>query len=760
MKAFSIVFWLALLCMEPVRIAAATGDSFGAESTVGGGKNKSPINPAARDYVLNACGAQFTPIYEIQGNGANAAITGNVTTRGVVVGDYEGAPPALRGFYIQDAEGDGDLSTSDGIFVFNANRNSVKLGDLVRVTGTAGEFQGQTQISAASIEICTTGTVNPVDVRLPFPNKDYPERFEGMLVRLPQSLSVTETFRLGRFGEVGLASGGRLRQPTDRTVPGPEALRLQNHNNRNRILIDDALQNQNPDPIPFGRGGKPLSAANTLRGGDTATDIVGVMTYTWAGNSASGNAFRVRPVQALNGSIQFKASNARPVSAPKVGGNIRIAAMNLLNFFNTFDGLPDTVNNCTGGLSGPRMDCRGADTSSEFERQYRKTVAAILALNPDILGVNELENDGYGPDSAIRFLVNSLNAATRPGTYAFIDVDANSGELDAMGSNTIKIALLYKPAVVRPVGQTAVLNTDAFVNAGDRSPRNRPSLAQAFEHNVNRERFIVNVNHLKSKASRCDAPDAGDGQGHCNQVRVIAATELMHWLASDPTGTGDPDILLLGDYNAYTMEDPIARIESSGFRHLSKFFEVSPGYSYGFDGQWGSLDHALASSSMLPMVRGAGSYHINADEPSVLDYNTDFKTTRLQNILYAPNQFRSSDHDPVVVGLCTPPALRVSLSSNRLWPANHNYQTVETTLNASRDSTSVVLLSATSNEADSGLGQGDLPNDIVIVDKDTFRLRAERSDNGAGRIYTLTYRANNTCGATVTAVATVRVPRT
>ena len=146
-------------------------------------------------------------------------------------------------------------------------------------------------------------------------------------------------------------------------------------------------------------------------------------------------------------------------------------------------------------------------------------------------------------------------------------------------------------------------------------------------------------------------PDAGDGQGNCNAERVNAATELMSWLASNPTGTGDPDILLVGDYNSYAMEDPITVIRNAGFTNLVSQFDGPDAYSYVFDGQWGYLDHALGSASIVPQVAGVGDFHINSDEPSVLDYNTDFKTANLVATLYAPDKFRVSDHDPVVIGL-------------------------------------------------------------------------------------------------------------
>ena len=128
-------------------------------------------------------------------------------------------------------------------------------------------------------------------------------------------------------------------------------------------------------------------------------------------------------------------------------------------------------------MGGATTDCRGADTQAEFDRQWPKTVAAITALDADVVGFNEIENDGYGPDSAIAFLVDKLNAATAPGTYAFIDADAATGQVNALGTDAIKVGMIYKPAVVTPVGQTAVLNSVAFVNGGDSAPRSRPSLA-------------------------------------------------------------------------------------------------------------------------------------------------------------------------------------------------------------------------------------------------------------------------------------------
>lgn len=596
-----------------------------------------------------ACGQPHTAAYLVQGSGETSPLAGQVvTTEGVVVGDYEGPSPALRGFYLQDPVGDGDPATSDAVFVFNGNSNSVNPGDRVRVTGTVAEYQGQTQISASAVEACGTGSVTPVDIALPISSIDALEPYEGMLVRLPQTLYVTEHYQLGRFGQVVVSVDSRQAQPTHVVMPGAQANALQAQNALGRIIVDDATNAQNPDPIVFGRDGQPLSASNTLRGGDTVSGLTGVLTWTWAGNSASGNAWRVRPVGALGGVAQFEATNPRPQFAPNVGGNVRVASLNVLNYFNTFaDG-----NAATPGCfpSGNDSDCRGAESALEFERQAAKTVAALLGLDADVVGLIEIENDGYGADSALQDLVNRLNAASAPGTWALLDVDSRTGQQRALGTDAIKVGFIYRPANVTPVGRTGALNGVVFENGGDGAPRNRPALAQAFEA-ANGGRFIAVVNHLKSKGSACDTPDALDGQGNCNTVRLSAVNTLRNWLAQDPTGTGDPDVLILGDLNAYGMEDPVRALTDNGYVDLVRHFGGDYSYTYVFDGQWGSLDHALATASLFAQVADARPWHVSADEPSVLDYNTNFKSAAQIQSLYAADVYRNSDHDPILVGL-------------------------------------------------------------------------------------------------------------
>lgn len=608
------------------------------------------------------CAASFTAAYTVQGSTTASPLVGSVvTTQGVVVGDFEGPSPALKGFYIQDLVGDNDPATSDAVFVYNAGSNNVQPGQIVRVTGAVSEVQNQTQVTASAVQQCGTGSVTPLDVMLPMASADDFERYEGMLVRLPQTLYVTEHFQLARFGQLVLSVDGRQAQPTNVVQPGAAALEVQAQNVLSRIILDDGTNTQNPEVIVYGRNGQPLSATNTLRGGDSATGIVGVMTYTWSGNAASGNAWRVRPVNALDAVMpHFLAVNPRPDTPPSLTGFLRVAGMNVLNYFNTFIG-------CTGGVSGAAMDCRGADNSTEFTRQQAKTIAALVAMDVDVVGLVEIENDGYGSNSAIRNLVDALNAATAPNSYALLDVDTRTAQTNAMGTDAIKVGFIYRPARVTPMGTTGALNTTAFQTGGDSAPRNRPALAQAFQQIGGAgagERFIAVVNHFKSKGSACDTTDAGDGQGNCNGVRVQAANLLRAWLASNPTGTADPDVLVIGDLNANAKEDPIAAFTNNGWVNLIELHGGADAYSYVFDGQWGYLDHALATPSMASQVAGVADWHVNADEPNALDYNTNFKSAAQISSLYAADPFRNSDHDPVIIGLnlvpvgtCTSPDL-------------------------------------------------------------------------------------------------------
>jgi uncharacterized protein len=678
------------------------------------------------------CGDPATAIHQIQGSALSSPLVGTPRSiEGVVVGDFQG-PGQFSGFYVQEeaADTDADLATSEGIFVFN--NTPVSAGDIVRVRGTVTEFaSGTTTLteiaSVTSVLVCASGgSVAATPVQLPVASGGDWERYEGMLISLPQRMAVTETFTLGRFGEVGLSVGTRLLNPTSVAAPGVPALAVQDLNNRSRILLDDGNNQQNIDPTLYPAGG--LNASNTLRSGDTVTGVSGVLDQRFS-------LYRIQPV----GAVPFTAANPRPASPAEVRGAIRVASMNVLNFFNG------------DGLGGGFPTSRGATTPFELERQRNKIVSAIVGMDADIVGLMEIENDAP-PNSAVEDLTAALNAEAGAGTYALVDTGL-------VGTDAIRVALLYQPATVTPAGDFAVLTSAVDPRFID--TLNRPALAQTFSENANGQRFTVVVNHLKSKGSDCDAvgdPDTGDGQGNCNVTRTKAAAALADWLGADPTESGDDDVLIIGDLNSYAREDPITRLENDGYTNLVESFLGQGAYSFVFDGQSGYLDHALANGSLEPQVTGVTEWHINADEPIVLDYNVEFKSADHVSTLYAPTPFRSSDHDPVIVGVCQSPTLAMSVSPNVLRPPNHKYRTVRAAATASADVTDIELRSVTSNEPDNGEADGNTTNDIDIIDDLTARLRAERSDVGDGRVYTFTWEATNACGATTTATATVSVP--
>ncbi|MDZ7708352.1 MAG: hypothetical protein U5J97_10785 [Trueperaceae bacterium] len=208
------------------------------------------------------------------------------------------------------------------------------------------------------------------------------------------------------------------------------------------------------------------------------------------------------------------------------------------------------------------------------------------------------------------------------------------------GSDAIRVALIYQPASVTPIGDVAVLATPAFLDpAGVGDDANRAALAQTFAPAGGGQAVTVVVNHLKSKGSPCGPGDDDPVQGSCNRTRTLAARELLAWVSTDPTGSGSPHVLLIGDYNAYDEEDPIDVLLRGGYADLLEAFQGEEAYTYVFDGMLGYLDYAFASDSLTSSgrVTGATAWPINADEPDILDYDTSFKGPR-QAALYEPER--------------------------------------------------------------------------------------------------------------------------
>jgi len=586
--------------------------------------------------------SQATSIPVIQGSTDRSPLEGEtVTFAGIVTGDFQdndgNAENDLGGFYVQSETPDEAPDTSEGIFVYDGNSPDVDVavGDHVEVRGTVKEHFGETQIVSPHVRVKGSGHIEATAISLPatglVTNSDGQEvadleRYEGMLLSFPQPLTVTNLRNLGRFGTVTLSAGGRLIQFTNGNAPDPAGYRAHRQSGARRsIVLDDGRRSENDADVRYIDAA--ASRGQSLRIGDTVTGLTGNLRYSRGSGGNGDENWRLMPVA----DPEFSADNPRP-GAPTAAGALRVASFNVLNFFSTIDD--------GSAICGPARDqaCRGADNVTELERQSARTAAALALMDADIVGITELENN---PRASLDLLVETLNAKLGTQAYAWVDTGT-------IGDDAIKVGLIYRRSAVAPTGDFALLDdgVDARFDAG----RNRPVLAQTFRITGTSDVLTVAIAHLKSKGSGCeDISDlnTGDGQGNCNRTRTQAAAATATWLLADPTASGSTDFLLVGDMNAYAREDPIQALEQAGLVNL--LGKVRDPYSFLFDSQSGALDHAFASPALAPRIVDAVEWHINADEPPLLDYNLEFG--RNPDLFDPDSPYRASDHDPVVVDL-------------------------------------------------------------------------------------------------------------
>ncbi|WP_333606429.1 ExeM/NucH family extracellular endonuclease [Arsukibacterium sp.] len=565
------------------------------------------------------CDTAFTPIATIQGIGETSPLLGKqLITRGVVLSAiYTDSPKP--GIVLQSLQADNDPRTAEGLFISLTEPERFSHGEVLLLQGTVAEIDQMTSLVDVSlIESCGTHSVTPQEISLPLPAELNWEALEGMWLRFIQPLVINDTYQLGRYGEILLADK-RLMVPTQVVLPGEPARQRALAQERRSVVLDDGLWQQNPDPLP-----SPfnlLSAVTPIRLGDTLQNVEGILVQDQRG-------FRLVPTQ----TPQLVQRNPRPAppqaTAPR---QLRVASFNVLNFFTGAD-QPEAF---------PTR--RGARSMQELARQQAKLVSAILLMDADIIGLNELENNGYDNGSAIATLVAALNTQTeRP--YAIVRTN------ETPGTDHIKVGIIYRPDTVQTVGQPATQTQAPFHQL------HRPPVAASFKHRFSEQPLTVVVNHFKSKgscprenaASAALQGDQGDGQACWNAARLEASQGLQQWLQSNPTGINSNYQLLLGDLNTYRMEDPIRYLEQAGWHYLSS---SEAEYSYTFRGRSGSLDHALASPALAARLAKVTHWSINADEAVLLDYSSRFKPASLAAALYADNPFRSSDHDPVIVSL-------------------------------------------------------------------------------------------------------------
>lgn len=642
---------------------------------------------------------QLVPVPAIQGPGSSSPLVPAgkfeseqaYATRGVVTQVVSGL---YKGFFIQDAQGDGDPATSDGLFIHSTQANGGLVpGAEVCVSGKVKEYFNQTQLNADELVVTRPQGAIPAAVDLlPVAGESLNqllERHEGMQVRLVpgSSLVVTRNFSFdydGKRNNLVLAYGAPLIKSTQKfAAMSQEASDWALRNQQNQLVVETDAKA--PDGVlPWFPGFN--AEDGYLRIGDKLNGLEGALGYSY-------NLFRLVASNRIDAS-QIDHSGWDRVETPELAeaGDLRVASFNVLNFFTTV----------VGGDANPTGSNRGALTVAEFELQRTKIVSAITRLNADVVGLMEIENNGYGDNSAIANLVGALNAAQPDEADHYRWIASPDGK--PIGTDAITVGLIYRPAKVTPEGAASLIalpvqQAEAVDASGKPVAINqgmRESLVQRFSSPKGDAPLTLVVNHLKSKGSACfeDYPDYAtadplDGQGHCNALRVSAARVLGETL-KDLAG----DLLLIGDMNAYGMEDPIRVLtdydpaaqsrqimsasfttlagqpfeesgsalgKGYGFVNLNTRFHGTDTYSYSYEGELGNLDHALANPSLAAKVIGIEDWHINSAESNFFEYGSKYSG----QLVKSEGPFSASDHDPVLVAIQypLPPAGVLSLES-------------------------------------------------------------------------------------------------
>ncbi|MDQ0770601.1 5'-nucleotidase [Pseudarthrobacter defluvii] len=648
------------------RAAGADSNSNAADFTLLGAITPTPAGgtaPAPDPTPSPSPDPVSRTIAEIQGTGTESPLAGaTVTTKGKVTAAFPTG--GLNGYYLQTPGTGGDLTAtnhaaSDGIFVYSAATvGSVQAGDYVQVTGSVAEYYGMTQLNVAAASGLTklndaAPEVKPTIFTLPA-TETFRESLEGMLLAPQGPMTVSDNYSLNQYGEIGLAGGTTpLVQPTAVAPFGSaEYTAVVADNAARGIKLDDGSSTNflkdaatKAEVLPYLTTTDPVRVGSPV---DFTTNVV--LGY-------ANNSWKLQPLthltEANKATVQPAAFGATRTDAPAaVGGNVKIASFNVLNYFPTTG---DMLSGCTfyedraGNPITVRGGCdaRGAANAENFKRQQDKIVSAIAKSGADVVTLMEVENSaqfGKDRDDALAKLVEALNVPT-PGIWDYVRTPANAPPL--ADEDMIRTAFIYQKAVAEPVGESIIHNdTVAFASA-------RKPLAQVFKPvggGAGTE-FIAIANHFKSKGSAATPDDTDKGQGASNLARTAQAKSLLDFANSLQASKGTDKVFLIGDFNSYGKEDPINVLTGAGYVNQddkARNPDGSAKHSYLFGGLVGSLDHILASPAANGVVTGADIWNINSVESVALEYSR--YNSNVTNY-YAPDQFRASDHDPVVVGL-------------------------------------------------------------------------------------------------------------
>ncbi|WAG06848.1 ExeM/NucH family extracellular endonuclease [Aeromonas jandaei] len=669
-------------------------------------------------FVCPSDPAQLTPIPTIQGTGSgsqfatdtvtdkNGNVTGKISqgtfmVRGVVTTLGQSL---TKGFYLTDPAGDGNPATSDGIFVYlndsklATNYPALKPGAEVCLEARVEEYYGGTQLkptfeaNKARLQVTAQGLTVPTSVLQVNEGETLAQalnRHEGMRVRLDSSSDLHLTRNYGfdykvYRNNVELSHKAPLLKPTQLHVASsPAAVALAAQNGSNRLVVESDYKA--PDGVlPWFPGWD--ADQGYLRIGDQLTGLEGVIVY-------NKDAFRLvvpSDVTLSAGSLlRTPEDDRQPAPARATGSDLRIGSFNVLNYFTSHSSIGGALN----VLCKDQVDAdsakgcnRGAKSQADFEKQRTKIVNAITEMDADLLGLMEMENNGFGDNSAINNLVTRLNEQQKDASkrYAYVRLPASLLTSEKFfGGDAIMVAMIYRPALLTPASEANVIRMpeQRYTTGGvAKTAGQRDSLVQSFTVAGSKDPLTLVVNHLKSKGSGCY--ENGDGktepadlQGKCTEFRVSAAKVLGEAVSKLPG-----QVLLVGDFNSYAKEDPIRvltdynpaaserKIVSAshtfigdqsyeqlgrevtrnyGLIDLNVKFNKEKAISYSYDSELGTLDYALANPALASKVANVADWHINSFESSLFEYGNQYTGT----LLKSDNPFSASDHDPIIVDL-------------------------------------------------------------------------------------------------------------
>lgn len=569
-----------------------------------------------------SCSAAVVSIASIQGTGTTSPKLGEtVTVSGVVHAEFLGAK-RLNGFYIQanKANFDDASMASQGLFIHHPAQTTIRIGQEVVVRGVVQESNGNTQLGAIdALAECKTGnTVVQSEIKFPIDSVASLDRYEGMAVRVVGIEFVTDNSDLAEEGELLIASDV-LRYPTEVVAPGSAANNYAEQYKLKSLVLDDGSFVENPESVIYPP--PELLSYNSVRIGDRVLALQGVL-------AKKDGVYRLQPSEMPT----FALSNPRPAKPKLVevegdeqpardATELRVATVNLWQY------IPGT---------------------HSFSRQRPKLQALFKGLDADVYTVQELPNNGTGPNSGIVDLVNMLNEAEEGTPYAFVEFAA-----DILGTDDETNGIVYRQDRVSQAGVAAFLVSGDF--NGD---LNKPAVAQTFTHIVSGKSFTVVGNQFAER--ECDEDnsasellkDHGDGQACASLARREATQTLLNWLATNPTTNSAAPVVIAGDFNAYTLEDPARLIKAAGYFNAAESLAEKP-YTALENGMVGSLDHIFVASSIRTAVVAADTWKVNADEPAALNYETTGKSSRHQNVWYQNDVYRSLERNPVVIAVDT-----------------------------------------------------------------------------------------------------------